>query len=186
MIDKLELEDKILQLIRIAEINIQCCLEISTHLSDEKIKDVKYLNSDTTRFLILTMTNYFFETINILNTLLYPTQEDKEISIILWNKKFNTDKNTEDDIIEIKKEFRTLHFVEIRQNISSHKNIKKAGDPEIYALMTIKRSFLSNLLGIIEKIKKGIFSDRWFELPVCNNYLEDAISGLKEILAQTK
>lgn len=182
MIDKNELEDKILQLVRIAETNLQCCFEISSHLSDKKIKDVKYLNSDTTRFLILTMTNYFFETVNILNTLLYPTNKDKEISITLWNNKFNNDKNAGNKIIEIKEEFRTLHFVEIRQNITSHKNIKKTGDPEAYALMTIKRSFLDNLNGIIEKIKEGIFKDGWFEEPICNNYLECAVTGLKKVL----
>jgi len=172
MIKKKEIESRILQLIYLAECDIECCAVIFK----KKLKFSPAVES----YLILTGNNHFFEAVNMVKTILHPTKNANEISFQLWENKGGG--KASDDIDKIKNDFKSQKFLQIRHTITAHANFEHYGDPELKAIVPVSDNHINGLSQIILRLAK--YCREVFQDPIVNNYLlKGSKGGLEDILA---
>jgi len=190
-----ELEDKILQLIYLAEINFECCNAINSFFKRQKESSSRihyniFLNQDETKYWALSAYNHFCDSISIIHSLLHRTNnKNKELSFQLYEKKafcvnnFKDKTKTREFLSWTKnlwEEFKEEKFHIIRDKICSHKELKNIGDPSLLALLPIDQKWITSLQEIIIKLKEGAY--KFFTEQISNNYLMDIKWGLENIL----
>ena len=181
IIKKAHVENKILQILYLAEVNLECCKTILNYFEkyrSDPQKETIFLNLPEGRYLTLCLNNHFFEAVELISGLLYPSKEKGEISFILWEKIGNL--KISNALQNIKDDFEKKKFLGLRHNFIAHKNIKISGDPEIVAILPIGKQMVNELKEIIQKLKQEVL--RIFKNPVVNNYLLENREGLKNIL----
>lgn len=173
-------EDQILMLLYLAETNLNCSYRISQYI--KKNINTKFLSLKTTRFLILSMNNNFYETVSILNTLLFPYKTDKqkkkEISFELLNLSAELKKKMQ----YAKQKFSGYHFINMRNNFIGHKNADRIPNPELYGIAPVDSKHFFGLFEIIKDLKEVVFHPSGFSSPTFNNFLNDAEEGIEKIL----
>ncbi|MDD5638768.1 MAG: hypothetical protein PHO28_02590 [Candidatus Pacebacteria bacterium] len=180
IIKKEDVEDKISQIIYLAELNLECCKSIMDYDKKYKSDILKYTifsNLSESKYLKLCSNNHFFEAVELISSLLYPSR-DEEISFNLWVR---ISKNQiPESIKNLEKEFKNIGFLKIRNNIVAHKNIKQSGDLVGLTILLINRQLVDELDKITKQLKKETL--KIFKDPIYNNYLLDNLNGLKNIL----
>jgi len=183
IIKKADVENKILQILYLAEVNLECCKTILDYFEkyrSDPQKETIFLNLPEGRYLTLCLNNHFFEAVELISGLLHPSKEKGEISFILWEKIGNL--KISNALQNIKDDFEKKKFLGLRHNFIAHKNIKISGDPEIVAILPIGKQMVNELKEIIQKLKQEVL--RIFKNPVVNNYLLENREGLKNILGE--
>jgi len=178
---KKEIEGKIINLVFLAETNLECCKIFWKYIMEKKggeyikknkknrkktrgnISSLSYKKEVSTTFFVqpmgcyfmLIFINHFFEVIFILTSLLWPTGK-KEISFKLY-----FENKTIPSIDKLKKEFKAKKFVQMRQNIIAHKNffeIEDISELKDVTASIIERKKIKELDEIIQKLKIEIYS----------------------------
>ena len=184
IIKKAGVEDKILQILYFAEVNLECSRVVLDYLSKYKSNPLGHtilLNLPKGKYLILCGNNHFFEAVELISGLLYPFNE-KEISFDLWEKIGNL--KISNVIQNVKDNFKSQKFLELRQNFIAHKNIKKAGDPDVITVLPIRKQLIDELTKIIQELQQEALNI--FEDPTSNNYLLENSDGLKIFLEEAQ
>ena len=186
---KKEIEKKIINLVFLAETNLECCKILWEYIMEEK--GGKYIKKDfqkiektgksiydlppkkqvdhlffvqsMARYFMLVFINHFFETVFVLSSLLWPTNK-KEISFKLY-----FEEKSILSINKLKKEFKEKKFLQMRHNIMAHKNFFEIKD--IFELVdivspVIKKRKIRELDKIVQKLKVEtylLFKNSYFE-----------------------
>ena len=184
-----EIEDRIVQLIFIAEVNLECCKLIFNYLKKKnKLNYLISLNKDENKYLVLSEYNHFCESVGIIHTLLHRTEKkNRELSFQLYqdevlSKECYNDK-TKKFITNIKKlwkEFEKGKFPGIRDKIYSHKEIKNIGDPTRLVILPLDQQWIEKLEPVVKDLKNEVF--KFFKDSASNNPLNNSTWGLKSIL----
>ncbi|MHA1410801.1 MAG: hypothetical protein ACTSQY_10930 [Candidatus Odinarchaeia archaeon] len=138
------------------------------------------MNLPEGRYLTLCLNNHFFEAVELISGLLYPSKKKGEISFVLWEKIGNL--KISNVIQNIRNDFRRKKFLGLRHNFIAHKNVKTSGDPEIITILPIRKQMVDELKEIIQKLKQEVL--RVFKNTVVNNYLLENRDGLRNILKE--
>lgn len=185
------IEDRILQLIFLAEVNLICCKVIYKFI-DEQIKGrsrTRFFNEDWVQYLMLSAVNHFSESVSITHSLLHNPRNNKELSFDLYEKKvinknyFKDKFKTQDFLSEIKnirKEFKNEKFSDIRDKIVDHKDFENIGDPLVFVLNIINYEIIDKLQELIKNLKE--FTSKYFKAQISYNLSIDYKEGLKKIL----
>lgn len=189
-----KIEDRILQLIYLAEVNLECCKSVYNFFRREEktlseIEYVTFINQDEPNYLVLSGNNHLFESISIIHSLLHQVNtKSRELSFQLYEERVLS-KNCFDDknkeflfqIENLRKEFEKEKFSELRNKVISHKELKKIGDP-ISILLLIDYKLIEKLDQLIQKLKTETLE--FFTNPTSNNYLMNNKRGLENILTK--
>ncbi|MFH1957451.1 MAG: hypothetical protein ABIJ15_03155 [bacterium] len=187
------IEDRILQLIYLAEVNLECCRTIHNFIESKKrhtsaIDYIEFKNHDKTRYLTLSANNHFFESVSIIHTLLHQVNtKNSELSFQLYRETLIYqncfDNNTQEFLYQIEnlwKEFEKENFHKIRNKLVAHKDVKNIGNPETIAVARINLKLIEKLKKILRSMK--IETTKYFKDSISNNYLMSAKRGLEKIL----
>ena len=190
-----EIKDKILQLIFLAEVNLECCNVIHNLFKRQKEKTsiIDYnifLNQSEENYLVLSANNHFFNSVGIIHSLLHQTRrKKKELSFQLYEEKVLCEYCCKDEtnvkeflswIEDLREEFKKEKFPGIRDKICAHKELKNIGDPSLLAVLPIDNKWVKTLQEIIKELKEGV--SKFFKDQISNNYLMDRKWGLENIL----
>lgn len=179
-LSKTEYEEKILQLIKTAEMFLHWSKELY-ELYDEKYKKCTnwqqkqdFIEKRSVKYLVLHNVLYFFETALILNTLLKRGRKDSELS---FENNFASDPNTfEKQIEEIRQLYIKSKIGTVRNKIIAHKDNKNIGDPIFHFMKRINKNFIDDADKIIKNLSE-IALKNFSDLIVYNvmeNYFVDS------------
>lgn len=186
------IEDRISQLIFLAEANLECCKIIYKFLDKQRENQskIRFFNKNYVRYLMLSAVNHFSESISIMHSLLHkPKRKNKELSFNLYEKKvinkncFEDKSKTQEFLSEIKnirKEFKNEKFSDIRDTIVDHKDFENIGDPIVFALNIINYEIIEKLQELIKNLKEVAL--KFFEAKISYNHSIDYEGGLKKLL----
>lgn len=144
---KEEYLDKIEQLRTIAEVNILCAEIISIYFETKRNDPYNYMDlieSSLGSYLSLVCTNHVFESVSILNSILYPSKN--EVSPLL-NLKIEDVKKHE--LNQIREEFKNNGLQELRHNFIDHKNNSKIGHPIMFIITPIPKTTIQTIKNIL-------------------------------------
>ena len=186
------IEDTIMQLIFLAEANLECCKVIYKFLDKQKENQskIRFFNENWVEYLMLSAVNHFSESISIMHSLLHkPKRKNKEASFNLYEKKvinkncFEDKSKTQEFLSEIKNirnEFKNKKFSDIRDKIVDHKDFKNIGDPLVFVLNIINYEIIEKLQKLIKNLKEVALE--FFEAKISYNHSIDYEGGLKKLL----
>ena len=190
------IEDRILQLIYLVEVNLECCIVIHNFFKHkkEKLSIQEYndfINQDEIKYRTLSANNHFFESVSIIHTLLHQINtKSRELSFQLYREKLIyqncLDNNIKEFLHQIEilwKEFEKENFHKIRNKLVAHKDVKNIGDPDTIAVIRINPIVIEKLKKILRSMK--IETTKYFKDSSSNNYLMPAKIGLEKILSNT-
>ena len=191
-ISKIELEDKILQLIYRAEAFLKWAENIRIFYNKNKprklVEKQKYINNDLVKYLILQHNLYFSEAVLNLNTLLKLTRgvlRSKELSFEYYFYKNSNKSEFEKGVDKIREKYKKSNLDKVRDKIIAHKDIKNIGDPITHFMNLISNKLFNSAKSILEDLEQislGNFKD-----PICNNYFESYFTkGQKIVLDMVK
>jgi len=147
---KVEHEDKILQLIKRAEMFL--C----------------FITKRSVKYLVLHNVLYFFEAALILNTLLKRSRKDSEMS---FENYFTSNSNDfEKQIEEVRKLYATSKIGIVRNKIIAHKDNKNIGDPLFHFMNRINKKLIDDASEIISKLLE--ITSKNFRDSECNNEMK--------------
>jgi len=184
-----EIEDRIVKLIFVAEVNLECCKLISNYLKKEnRLEYSIFLNKDENKYLVLSELNHFCESIGIVHTLLHRVdKKNRELSFQLYQDEVLSkecyNNKTEKFITSMKnlwKKFEKGKFPEIRNKICFHKEFENIGDPATLVILPLAQQLIEKLEQVIKDLKGEVF--KFFKDSVSNNSLNNSEQGLKSIL----
>ena len=184
-----KIEDRIVQLIFVAEANFECCKAILNFLNiKENLVKSLLLSQDESRYLVLSAHNHFCESVGIIHTLLHRIdKKNRELSFQLYQDKVlsegcynNKTKKFITNIKNLWKEFEKGKFPEIRNKICSHKEFKNVGEPVTLAVHPLDSQWIEKLDQVIKDLKRDVF--KFFKDSTSNNPLDNSKWGLKNIL----
>lgn len=186
-ITKKQLEDRILQVLYLAELNLKCSKRVLSYFNEYKenpSERMLFLNSPEGRYLTLCMNNHFLEAVGLTSGLLCPHggRNTKETSFILWKKVGGG--NFSPKLRSIINDFDSQGFLRLRQNLVAHKQIGGSGDPDTIAILPVAEQKIGELEAIIHELKKECLG--MFEDPIRNNYLLENEKGLGIILKRVR
>jgi hypothetical protein len=192
-------EDRIVQLVFVAEVNIECCKVIYKYFKNKKetFSNLKYpenimshnrfLNEVESAYLNLSSHNHFCEAVSVVHSLLKTnTGRNKELSLKYYEKKYLNKSEGFDKIEfsswlkEISGIYKKEKFADIRNKICDHKDIKNIGDPFTMVVLGFDNKWIDKLDQIIKDIKQGIF--KFLREHRSNNYIMKCGDGLKKLL----
>ncbi len=183
------IENKIVQLIFLAETNLECCKTILNFLNNKNNPlKTSMLNQDENKYFILSTHNHFCESLGIIHTLLHRTEKkNRELSFQLYQDEVlsegyynNKTKKLITNIENLWKEFKKGKFPKIRNKICSHKEFKNIGDPVTLAFLPLDSQWIEKLDQVIKDLKRDVFT--FFKDSASNNPLSNSTWGLKSIL----
>jgi len=184
-----EIEDRIVQLIFMAEVNLKCCKLISNYLKKKNNLEYSiFLKKDENKYLVLSEYNHFCESVGIIHTLLHRIdKKNRELSFQLYQDEVLSKECYNDEsqkfITNIKnlwKEFEEGKFSGIRDKICSHKEFNNIGDPTTLVILPLDQRWIEKLDQVIEDLKRDVF--KFFKGSISNNPLDNSEWGLKSIL----
>lgn len=198
-ITKEQVKDRIIQLVFISEVNLECCKIIGKFFNRKKetfadlgfpedtMKYDSFLNTNEARYLTLTRNNHFCEAVSIVHSLLkskvgkYDELSLKfyECNYLKEDNNVNTKEFTSwlDDIIG---KYENEKFKDIRDKICAHKDINSIGDPLTIISISFEDKWTRKLEELLKLIRDGVF--KFFKEYKSNNYLMNSKWGLKSIL----
>lgn len=133
-------------------------------------KNLKLLNSDTFRFLVLHQNLYFFEVLILFSTLFEEKKQPTELSYAKLFHELTKDSDYFKAIAKVKKQFRNSGFKEFRDQIIAHKDIKANGDPLTLGLNVISKENIKIARKIINDLLD--LNQRFNPNPTGNNYAD--------------
>lgn len=148
-----ELKDKILQLIYLAEVNLECCNVINSFFKRQKENSSRihyniFLNQNETKYWVLSANNHFCDSISIIHSLLHRTNNNKELSFQLYEKKVLYERDFKD-------KSKTREFLSWTKNLWKELNQAKDGD----GILRINTG-ISFILKLIKNIQMSIYTMR--------------------------
>lgn len=174
--NKFEYEDKVLQLIKRAEMFL-CWSKKLYVLYEKEYKKCNgskqkqnFIKNRGVKFLVLHNVLYFFETALILNTLLKQNKKGDEISFDNYFA-LNNIKALEKEIGEVRQIYLKSEIGTIRNKIIAHKDNKNTGDPIFHFMNRININLINDADKIIKKLWKIAFKN--FNDPIGNNEMLD-------------
>ena len=173
--NKVEHEDRILQLIKRAEMFLSWSKELY-ELYDNKQKECgnrqqkqDFIKKRSVKYLVLHNVLYFFEVALILNTLLKRGRIDSELS---FENYFASDSNIfEKQIEEIRQLYIESKIGTVRNKIIAHKDNENIGDPISHFINRINKNFIYDADKIIKKLLEITLKN--FSYPIGNNEMKD-------------
>lgn len=188
------IEDKILQLIYLAEVNLECCSVIDNFFKCKKenlsIQEYnKLINQDEIKYQTLSTNNHFFGSVSIIHTLLRRSHtKNSELSFQLYKEKVICqnclDNNTKIFLSQIEnlwENFKKESFHKIRHKVVAHKDFENIEDHEKIAVIRIDPKLIEKLKKIVKSLKIETF--KYFKDSNSNNYLMPSKRGLDKILS---
>jgi len=181
--------DRILQLVFLAETNIECCRTVRSFTNrNDELDYIKNLNREETRYLTFVSNNHLFEAVLKLHTILHiPKGESKEVSFQYYNQKVlslvargGTAEEYSAWIEKLQGAYAQTLLSDIRNKILAHKEAENVGDPIQEAVLPVDKRFIDEAQEFIDELKKGLakfFPNAYFHNPIRN-----ANSGLRSIL----
>lgn len=185
------IEDGIMQLICLAEVNLECCKVIYKSFKEkEKRSTTRFFNKNEVRYLMLSALNHFYESISIVHSLLHQTKKKKkELSFELYEEEiiykncFKEELKIQEflsSIEDIRKEYKKEKFPKIRDKIVAHKEQKYIGNPLMPALNFVSDEYIKKLQELVKNLKESAF--KFFKAQISYNLSIDYKEGLKNLL----
>ncbi len=171
MLDKLELEDKIVQMLNEVQTFLDWSKELSEiydryeHATTSAMEKQFFINSPIAQYVNLHTTLYYFESISTLNSLLNKGQRD-EISLKNYIYKYRS-KDVQKEIEAFLTRYKTSTTYGVRNKIGDHKASANIGSPSGRFILKLDRKLIDEALEYTKEMSSIV--QKYFDDPIGNN-----------------
>lgn len=177
-------EDRLLQLIYLAEANLKYCIKIRKFIEQKRRQAPNLFNNEKIQYFMLVSNNHFLMAVLIVDNLLREPRRYKTLSFQDYLKQNYLKKETNDLKILIEslwKKYKDYGLNAIRDQIVAHQDKDNIGDPFYLTHKLINDNYINNLDDIIKDLRGTAHS--YFEQQISNNIYKEI--PLSEIMTKT-